>query len=185
LVILARAVTVAVAVVAVGCRSDETPATTSEPMAETPPARSAPAGNTAPGAPEKKLYGAPISNAAVADLSEVLKDPERFRGQNLVLNGHVRRACTRMGCWMELAAAADPASPACRVFFHGHGFFVPKDSAGSDARVEGKLELVSVSPEHAAHLEEEGGRVPNKASDGSAREVRLVASGVELFRRGG
>jgi hypothetical protein len=115
----------------------------------------------------------------------VLAEPERFAGKEVVVSGHVRRACSRMGCWIELAAGPDPETPACRVFFHGHGFLVPTDSAGSDARVEGRLEVKTVSPGHAAHLEEEGARVPNKAADGSAREVRLLASGVELFRRGG
>jgi len=137
-----------------------------------------------PPADGKKLYGAPISDGAGAELSDILKSPERFAGKNLVVSGHVRRACTRMGCWMELAAGTDPATPACRVTFHGHGFFVPKDSAGSEARVEGRLEVVTVSPAHAAHLEEEGARIPGKSDDGSAREVRLLASGVELYRRG-
>lgn len=140
----------------------------------------------APTAPAgAKLYGAAISSGSRAELADVLKDPERFTGKTLVVSGHVRSACTRMGCWMELAASSDPATPACRVTFHGHGFFVPKDSAGSDARVEGRVEVVRVSAAHAAHLEEEGARVADKSDDGSAREVHLVASGVELYRRGG
>jgi hypothetical protein len=134
---------------------------------------------------ERKVFGAAISSAPGAELAEVLREPERFSGKNVVVSGHVRRACTRMGCWMELAAGSDPSTPACRVTFHGHGFFVPKDSAGSDARVEGRLEIVKVSAAHAAHLEEEGARVADKGDDGSAREVHLDASGVELFRRGG
>jgi hypothetical protein len=31
-------------------------------------------------------------------------------------------------------------------------------------------------------MEEEGGKFPRKAPDGSAEEVRFVASGVELWR---
>ena len=142
---------------------------------------------TAP-APEvaiKKLYGAPISNRPREELARVLGEPERYAGKELVVSGHVRRACSRMGCWIELASGPDPSTPACRVMFHGHGFFVPTDSTGSDARVEGRLEVKTVSAGHAAHLEEEGARVANKAADGTAREVRLLASGVELFRRGG
>jgi hypothetical protein len=162
-----------------GCESSDVPAKTSERTREAPHAAAKPPVGG------KKLYGAPISNGAAAELADVLKSPERYAGKNLVVSGHVRRACTRMGCWMEIAAGTDPATPSCRVFFHGHGFFVPKDSAGSDARVEGRLEVVTVSPAHAAHLEEEGARIPGKREDGSAREVRLVASGVELYRRGG
>ncbi len=33
-----------------------------------------------------------------------------------------------------------------------------------------------------AHLEGEGGRFPGKLPDGSAREVRIVANGVALWR---
>jgi hypothetical protein len=156
-----------------------------KPPERTVAKREAPSAPAPVAAAGKKLYGAPISNGSGAELAEVLKEPERFTGKTLVVSGHVRRACTRMGCWMELAASSDPATPACRVTFHGHGFFVPKDSAGSDARVEGRLEVVRVSAAHAAHLEEEGARVADKSGDGSAREVHLVASGVELYRRGG
>jgi hypothetical protein len=169
----------ALVVGALGCESGDVAKRGKERPREAPKAAAKPAVDG------KKLYGAPISNGASAELADVLKSPERYAGKNLVVSGHVRRACTRMGCWMEIAAGTDPATPACRVFFHGHGFFVPKDSAGSDARVEGRIEVVSVSPAHAAHLEEEGARIPGKGEDGSAREVRLLASGVELFRRGG
>jgi hypothetical protein len=164
---------------ALGCESGDLVTKRAERSREEPKAA------VKPPADGKKLYGAPISNGANAELADVLRTPERFAGKNLVVSGHVRRACTRMGCWMEIAAGTDPATPSCRVFFHGHGFFVPKDSAGSDARVEGRLEVVTVSPAHAAHLEEEGARIPGKGEDGSAREVRLLASGVELYRRGG
>jgi hypothetical protein len=147
--------------------------------------RKEPKAVAAPAATGKKLYGAPIAGPPSEELARVLQEPERYAGKEVVVSGHVRRACTRMGCWIELAAGRDPETPACRVFFHGHGFFVPKDSAGSEARVQGRLEVKAVSPGHAAHLEEEGGRVPNKNADGSAREVRLLASGVELYRLGG
>src|SRR5262245_11988576 len=89
----------------------------------------------------KKVYGAPISGRPSEELARVLENPERFAGQEVVVSGQVRRACTRMGCWIELAAGSDPETPACRVMFHGHGFFVPTDSAGSDARVQGRLEV--------------------------------------------
>jgi hypothetical protein len=176
---IARGLALALLLAAVGCE----PGGASKPRVE--PKREQPKAPAAPTEPGKKLYGSPLSNTAPADLAEVLKEPERFTGKKLVLTGHVRSNCTRKGCWMELAPSKDPATPACRVTFHGYGFFVPMDSAGSDARVEGELKVVRVSAAHAQHLEEEGGRVADKAADGTAREVHLVASGVELFRRGG
>jgi hypothetical protein len=112
----------------------------------------------------------------------VLKSPDKFADQNVLVEGEVRRACTRKGCWMELSEAQDPAAPGCRVTFKDYGFFVPTDSAGSKARVEAKVESRAVKPELVAHLESEGAKFADKAPDGSAHEVRLVATGVELWR---
>jgi hypothetical protein len=112
----------------------------------------------------------------------VLANPEQFQGRPLVVDGHVRRACSRRGCWMELAEAADPKLPGCRVTFKDYGFFVPTDSAGASARVEAKLELATLNAASVDHMEREGASFPNKNGDGTAREVRLIATGVELRR---
>jgi hypothetical protein len=112
----------------------------------------------------------------------LLGAPDRFGGQTVVVEGHVRRACTRKGCWMELAETSDKNAPGCRVTFKDYGFFVPKDAAGSRARVEASVELARLEPAHVAHLEREGAHFSAKDSDGGAREVRLVANGVELWR---
>jgi hypothetical protein len=127
-------------------------------------------------------YGAPLGAAPKQELESVLRQPEDFAGKTLKLEGHVRRACSKMGCWMELSTGAEPNAPACRVIFQGHRFFVPKDSAGSRARVEGALEVRRVEPDQVAHMEAEGGEFLHKAADGSAQEVRFIATGVELWR---
>lgn len=83
---------------------------------------------------------------------------------------------------MELSESMDPKTPGCRVTFKDYGFFVPTDSAGSHARVEGVVHVATVPAERVAHLESEGAHFESKASDGTAREVQLVASGAELRR---
>ena len=89
----------------------------------------------------------------------------------------MRRACETKGCWMELAAT--DKGPGVRVTFKDYGFFVPLDSAGAKAKVEGTVKVAVLAPEKAKHYESEGAQVA-KAKDGSYREVQLVASGVEL-----
>ena len=86
---------------------------------------------------------------------------------------------------MELAEKLDPALPGCRVTFKDYGFFVPLDSAGSSAKVQGTVQVQSVTPGEVQHLESEGAKFASKQADGSAREVRLVATGVELYREQG
>jgi hypothetical protein len=130
----------------------------------------------------RHTFGAPLGTSPAVGLGAVLKAPDKFADQSVLVEGDVRRACTRKGCWMELSEAADPAAPGCRVTFKDYGFFVPIDSAGSRARVEAKVESRVIKPELVAHLESEGAKFADKAADGSAREVRLVASGVEMWR---
>lgn len=126
--------------------------------------------------------GAPISSQRKERLVAVLQDPATFAGQTFVVEGNVRRACSRKGCWMELAADATADAPSCRVTFKDYAFFVPTDSAGRIAKVEGTLELVKLKARHVEHLAEEGATFKDKAPDGTAEEVRFVATGVELRR---
>jgi len=145
-----------------------------------PPASLAQA--AAPAQPARQTFGAPLGQSPTAALADVLKSPDKFAEQSVTVEGEVRRACTRKGCWMELSEAQDPSAPGCRVTFKDYGFFVPTDSAGSRARVEARVESKTLKPELVAHMESEGAKFPDKAADGSAREVRLVASGVEMWR---
>jgi hypothetical protein len=142
-----------------------------------------PASSSAVRTPEGTPFGTPITGGdARKPLAEVLKAPDTFAGKTVLVEGHVRKACSRKGCWMELAESADPKAAGCRVTFKDYGFFVPTDSAGSEALVEGTLEVATVKARHVEHLEEEGASFSDKQSDGTAREVRLVATGVELRR---
>lgn len=91
----------------------------------------------------------------------------------------MRQACTNKGCWMELAAA--PKGPGVRVRFKDYGFFVPTNSAGAMAKVEGEVKVAELSEGEAAHWASEGAQI-SRGSDGKAREVQLIATGVELRR---
>ncbi len=153
------------------CQSRSTPA----------PEPSAAASALSPRQVEK--FGARIrSDEPGLKVSELVAKPEAFEGRSAIVNGYVRRACSRRGCWMELAEGADEHSPGCRVTFKDYGFFVPTDSAGATARVEAKVVVASISPSSVNHLESEGASFANKTPDGAARELRLIATGVELFR---
>lgn len=137
------------------------------------PAASKPAGG------EVTLHGAPLAGAALVGLDALLTDPQAHAGKSVRLEGPVRQACTRKGCWMELAPT--PKGPGVRVRFKDYGFFVPTDAAGSTAKVEGQVSVAEVSEELAAHWASEGAQIA-RGPDGKAREVQLVATGVELRR---
>ena len=160
-----------------GCNPARAPA----PAPTSQAAPSAAAGAQPQGA-AVKTFGAAISKAGASPVASVFANPEAFDGKTVIVDGAVRAACQRKGCWMELAPSLEHSAPGCRVTFKDYGFFVPTNSMGSHARVEGVVAVRTIDPAEVAHLESEGGSFPNKASDGSAKELRIVATGVELRR---
>ena len=121
------------------------------------------------------VRGDPLpKNKAAVPVSTVLSKPED--GKTVLVEGVVRRACSQMGCWMELAPTE--GGTGVRVTFKDYGFFVPTDSAGAKARVQGTVKVAELSAAQAEHLRAEGGSM----SAGAQREVRLLATGVELRR---
>ena len=144
--------------------------------APTPPsASSEPAAAAAP-APEH--FGAAFTAAPEVPLADLLQSPKQFASKDIITKGEVKRACSRKGCWMEIASA----DSACRVTFQDYGFFVPKDSAGARVRLQGRVDTRVVSASRVRHLEREGATFPSKNADGTANEVRLIASAVDLTR---
>ena len=125
-------------------------------------------------------FGAAFEPGPVVALTSLLSNPQAYAEQSVITEGRVQRACSRKGCWMEIGEGED----ACRVTFKDYGFFVPTDSAGAQARVQGKITTQRIEPARVAHLEAEGARFRNRQADGSATEVTLIASAVTLARSG-
>jgi hypothetical protein len=123
--------------------------------------------------------GEALKGAPAVQLAELLAKPQAHDGQTVRVEGQVRKACQKKGCWMELATGEKGAG--VRVTFKDYGFFVPVDAAGSQARVEGVVKVSELSEAMASHYEGEGAIVP-RGGDGKPREVQLVAIGVELRR---
>jgi hypothetical protein len=122
--------------------------------------------------------GAPVPAGQALAVAQILARADEYAGKTVLVEGKVRAACRKRGCWMELGAEAGPR---CRVRFKDYGFFVPTDAAGADARLSGEVKVRTLAPDEVAHLEGEGAHLA-KAADGSARTVEITATGVELVR---
>jgi hypothetical protein len=161
------------------------PAPAAEPRAPATPSGAAVASGSAAGgasassAPAGQAsvarYGAALEPGASVPLTTLLSNPKAYADQTVTTEGKVQRACSRKGCWMEIGSGED----ACRVTFKDYGFFVPTDSAGAFAKVQGRLDTREIEAAAVNHLESEGAHFRNKKPDGSATEVRLIASAVE------
>jgi hypothetical protein len=128
-------------------------------------------------APEPVRRGEPIGTSPRVALSEVLAHPQDHSSNPIITEGVIQKVCQNKGCWMELAPKAGEAG--MRVTFKGYSFFVPTDSQGRQATVEGKISVQKLSPADVDHLMGEGVKLIKNA-DGSANEVSFEAAGVEL-----
>jgi len=121
--------------------------------------------------------GAALTGAPLVDLTEVLAAVAAYADTIVTVEGTVTKVCQMKGCWMELVP--EGARHGVRVTFEDYAFFVPTDSAGRRARLEGRFETNVFSKDDADHLIHEGVEL-TRNPDGTATEVSFVASGVEL-----
>ncbi|MBI2568512.1 MAG: DUF4920 domain-containing protein [Candidatus Schekmanbacteria bacterium] len=123
--------------------------------------------------------GAPLKPGDEVALSALLGDPQSFQGRAVRTSGIVSQVCQNRGCWMELTPR--DGGRGIRVTFKDYAFFVPRDAKSAAATCEGEVVVETLSAADAEHLKSEGATVATD-ENGAAREVRFVATGVELTR---
>jgi len=123
------------------------------------------------------LRGEPIGDSPTVTLAALLKDPDKYEGKSVVLEGVADAVCQKKGCWMEVVS--EPGKQGIRVTFKDYGFFVPMDAGGMVVRAEGMIEIKTLDKEYVDHLAEEGASI-KRNPDGTATEIGFVATGVEL-----
>jgi Domain of unknown function (DUF4920) len=121
--------------------------------------------------------GQPLGASPFVKFADVLREPARYAGKAVVVEGVVERVCQKQGCWMELAP--ERGARGVRVAMKEHAFFVPFNAAGLRARAEGTFSLKTLSKEDADHFEKEGAKI-KRNPDGTADELSFTATGVEL-----
>jgi Domain of unknown function (DUF4920) len=125
-------------------------------------------------------FGAKLGDSPKVALADLVKDPAAWSGKTVRTEGVVATVCQGSGCWMTLKSG----DSSVRVTFKNYGFFVPIDSAGATAVMEGVFSVKKISEATAKHYAEETAGGKPDAIKGDQKELSLVASGVELARPG-
>jgi hypothetical protein len=121
-------------------------------------------------------YGAGLTLEETTPLREVVSRPELHVDRTLLVKGRIRDVCQKKGCWMVLTDGESQM----RVRFADYGFFVPKDSTGRDAYVEGRAAVEEISEKEARHYEAEASDGDPSRVHGPQRVVSFTATGVRL-----
>ena len=122
-------------------------------------------------------HGSEFGESPLVDLATALANPASHMDENITVEGRVVKVCQTKGCWLELTTKDQ--SQSVRVKFENYGFFVPTDSAGQLARLEGKFVIETMSKRVVDHLIDEGASLTPR-EDGTVETVSFVARAVEL-----
>ena len=118
----------------------------------------------------------------MAKINSINNSPESFKDKKITIEGVIVRSCKMEGCWLEIAETEKDKS--LRVELKNHAFFVPLNSAGAKARVEGTVSVKTMSAEKVKHMiEDDGAKFDNINADGTVTQIVFDATGVELTRK--
>lgn len=125
--------------------------------------------------------GVAIGMGEKVSLGKVIKDPAKYGTRLVLIEGVVVRSCKTEGCWAEVAEKQDGKS--IRIKMKDHSFFIPLQSEGAWARVEGTVKVKTLSKEEVDHMiADDGAKFPNRNADGTVTEITFEATGIELTR---
>lgn len=97
------------------------------------------------------LYGQAIAEDKEAvDYNDLISAAEKYDGMEMVLSGEINDVCQKAGCWFTFGEGEN----SIRVMTK-HEFFIPKNSGGKNASVEGVFKVTEISQEVAEHYNEE------------------------------
>ena len=133
---------------------------------------------------DEKVYdhfGDGIVEGPAVDVAEALKNPDQYTGKTVRLQGTIDSVCQTKGCWMQLGTQ----SPTVFVKFKDYAFFVPKDSSGRVAIVEGTMTMKQETVEQTKHYLEDAGKHDEAAKVTEGRKLwHFLASGVAIKKAG-
>jgi len=121
-------------------------------------------------------YGAALSDktVATASLDELLGDQENVHAK---LKVKIKDVCKKKGCWMLVETETGEEM---RVTFKDYGFFVPTNSAGQTAIIEGVAERTVTDVATLQHYAQDEGKTEEEvaAITSPKDETGFVATGV-------
>lgn len=128
---------------------------------------------------DAKQFGADFSiEEDPITLASALENADANSGKTIKVSAKLDKVCKKKGCWFTLAS--DEVAEPVRVRMKDYGFFVPRNSDGAAAVVEGTLEKKVIPQAEAQHYADESG--VEKKVEGDQTEYHFIATAVHLTK---
>jgi hypothetical protein len=129
-----------------------------------------------PGVPAGEDFGAGITLTEISDFGDVVSDPAKYADTPVLVRGTISDVCQKKGCWLVLSEGDQHV----RIRFADYAFFVPKDSRGKQAYVEGRVKAETLTEEEAHHYAAESIDGDPSSIGGPQEVVSFTATGVRI-----
>jgi hypothetical protein len=100
-------------------------------------------------------YGKQIDSKGAITMPELVQKMSNKESIQVKVTGTVMECCQMKGCWMTIDKGDGTTM---RVKFKDYGFFVPKNSAGKTAVMEGKATMETTPVDELRHYAEDAGK---------------------------
>jgi hypothetical protein len=87
-----------------------------------------------------------------SSVSKILKDPSKFEGKTVLIEGKILDVCQDSGCWIEVAGEKEGEK--IKVKVKDGEIVFPKDSKGKTVKVQGIVEEVTAANSCGDHEKE-------------------------------
>jgi len=128
---------------------------------------------------KSNFYGVKIDREKAIDAKQFIADNKDKDSINVKLSGEITSVCQMKGCWMTMNVGDDEL----RITFKDYGFFVPKNSSGNEAIIEGVLHKKLVDVEMLKHFAEDAGKSEEEIEAITKPKLQFVfeAKGVIIY----
>jgi len=125
---------------------------------------------------EEVKLGKPIAVKSATPIRDILSQPDKYLGKDVLIEGEITEVCQNMGCWINVKDAS--TSEVIQVKVDDGVIVFPKDGAGKKVVAQGKLEKVVVTKEELQHQAEESGKkVDTSKITGGKTTYRIKGEG--------
>lgn len=129
-----------------------------------------------------KQFGGPVKDSNALTVSQAVQEATT-EGKVVTVRGKIAEVCANMGCWMtvtdgkEVVRVRFTESDAC-----ADGYYVPRNAAGHDVILVGKIMPMEISEAVARHYAEEGGKPQTEIEKivGPQKQMTVFATGVMI-----
>ncbi len=118
----------------------------------------------------------PITLADALEQHETNEDGETSGPYKV--RARVDKVCKKKGCWFKLSG--DSVESPIRVRMKDYGFFVPRNSDGGEAIVEGTLQTRELSKKELRHYAKDQGKDPSEIDVSERKRREFTATAVQI-----